>query len=747
MKIGVCIMPRKLNRPHVKKLFFRLTFKHKLILLDEETILHKNVEEWPYVDCLVSFFHLPLPFNKVYEYSKLYNVFSVNNLLMQYALLDRRLVYKILERGGVSVPEHVIITRESVHVPEELVSYLETYYNIDANFPVNSITEYSDYIEVENRRIYKPFVEKPADAEDHNIYIYYRNNAVRKLFRKQNDKSSDLFYNIRAIRSEGNYIYERFYESENNVDVKVYALGKDYAYAETRKSPTIDGIVERDDKGKEKRTFVALREIEYDYARRITQMFQQNVCGFDIIRTPVKSYVIDVNGWSFVKNDSDYYDFCADTIDKVCETSKSDTDWQERSVISIVRVYRHCDRTPKQKCKVKCTEYEGYVEKEIIIKNDFDEIITVLEESGLNKFDQLTSFMREWRAEKGTKLQIKCKGSSLEMILKWGGVLTHTGVFQCIELADDFKYGLIAKRVPFQANTKVHTSSEIRVYDTAKKFVSNICGKLSDVITDKVLLDDTFHASAVLERSRATLSKQFAEYMKEADEKLIIKMVESIMTDSIKVTNKKEAQNINYRWSQIKQRVAKEQKIGNAFVTEIYDNLKYDFMHNYDILIGMLGNDMLCFYRIIKHYYKYIIQIEYGVTETERLEISKAISGSLLRKIIRNLEENEEINIYFTKESRIYTLYNIVTCLLCSTFQLQEFNYGSMLEFVVYMCKGVKRIQISCNKGVNYNLLLDGPLDCRHRIPFFDDYVLCDIEYASFLESIHGVINGQVADI
>ena len=66
---------------------------------------------------------------------------------------------------------------------------------------------------------------------------------------------------------------------------------------------------------------------------------------------------------------------------------------------------------------------------------------------------------------------------------------------------------------------------------------------------------------------------------------------------------------------------------------------------------------MFDFFTIIKYYYKYIIRIEYGFTETERIEISKAISGSLLEKILRNLDlGSSEINVYFTKESRIYTI-------------------------------------------------------------------------------------------
>jgi inositol hexakisphosphate/diphosphoinositol-pentakisphosphate kinase len=64
---------------------------------------------------------------------------------------------------------------------------------------------------VNNVQINKPLVEKPVDAEDHNIHIYYPMSAgggSKRLFRKMNDRSSEFYPTINELRTEGSYIYE-----------------------------------------------------------------------------------------------------------------------------------------------------------------------------------------------------------------------------------------------------------------------------------------------------------------------------------------------------------------------------------------------------------------------------------------------------------------------------------------------------------------------------------------------------------
>ncbi len=88
--------------------------------------------------------------------------------------------------------------------------------------------EGEDYVEMNGVRIQKPFVEKPVNAEDHNIYIYYPTNAgggCKHLFRKVGNRSSEFHPTENSVRrGQGqSYIYEEFISTQGT-DVKVASV-------------------------------------------------------------------------------------------------------------------------------------------------------------------------------------------------------------------------------------------------------------------------------------------------------------------------------------------------------------------------------------------------------------------------------------------------------------------------------------------------------------------------------------------
>lgn len=297
LKIGLCAMEKKTKSKPMRMIMDRLKMcgDFEIITFEDNTILNEPVENWPICDCFIAFFSTGFPLAKAKEYSNLRRPFCLNDLSLQDELLDRRKVYEILVDNGVSVPRYAVLEEDNIE---------------------QDLVEHEDYIEIRGMRFNKPFVEKPVSGEDHNICIYYPRNAgggSQRLFRKVGDRSSQFYPDVHTVRRNGSYIYEDFLATEGT-DVKVYTVGPMYAHAEARKSPVVDGKVSRDADGKEIRYPIMLTPEEKDMARKVCIAFRQMVCGFDLLRTGEKSFVCDVNGWSFVKSSSKYYDDCASVL-------------------------------------------------------------------------------------------------------------------------------------------------------------------------------------------------------------------------------------------------------------------------------------------------------------------------------------------------------------------------------------------------------------------------------------------------
>jgi inositol-hexakisphosphate/diphosphoinositol-pentakisphosphate 1-kinase len=149
-------------------------------------ILHQPVEEWPVVQVLVAFYSKGYPLSKAKEYVELRRPFVLNDLDMQITLQDRRKVYDLLEASGIDVPRHIFFSADGY------VSTGTGDGNRKEGQSVAEVEEFDDHIEVNGVSIQKPFVEKPVDADDHNIAIYYPSSAgggCKKLFRKIGNRS------------------------------------------------------------------------------------------------------------------------------------------------------------------------------------------------------------------------------------------------------------------------------------------------------------------------------------------------------------------------------------------------------------------------------------------------------------------------------------------------------------------------------------------------------------------------------
>ena len=636
-------MPKKVKSTHMKSILenFQKYEEFKIIIFTEEIIFRLEIDKWPIVDALIIFYSDGFPYNKGLKYINLRQPFLINDFEMQKVFWDRVKVLKVLEEAEIPTPAHIIIdgceeinndgennANNELNTSEEKEKKVESYkkqinklmkkenniildlkrnkssslssinkimnnkdiIKITKNLNENSkepkilneydLIECDDYIEYKGKKLYKPFVEKPFNGDDHNIYIYYPPNlggGHKRLFRKTKELSSLYFPNLNEIRRDKKYIYEEFLQTDG-FDIKVYTIGQDYAHAEARKSPCLDGKVNRTAEGKEVRYPINLTPKEKEIARKIVLHFKQNICGFDILRCQGNSYVCDVNGFSFVKGNKKYYEDCSILIRKIVykgldlpfknyrnsmvkskhlniyrtlKVPKIHKYMQKKEELrSIVAVFRHADRSPKQKMKLvvedkyflslfdefgkdkkKIGEIKLKKPKELMrvleivnelleMKKEKKEIIgtdnnfykkifqiKMVLERKLN-FDGLTRKIQlkplkynEFIDSEGNKKYIITKAL---MILKWGGFLTHSGSnqakilgetfrFRLYPTSDDEKNGLLRLHSTYRHDLKCYSADEGRCLKTAANFLAGLLeieGNIIPIITSMVTSDE-----------------------------------------------------------------------------------------------------------------------------------------------------------------------------------------------------------------------------------------------------------------
>ncbi|XP_064786529.1 inositol hexakisphosphate and diphosphoinositol-pentakisphosphate kinase 1-like isoform X5 [Oncorhynchus masou masou] len=713
--VGICSMMKKSKSKPMTQIMERLCkFEYiTVVIFPEEVILNEPVDKWPLCDCLVSFHskgtNERFPLDKAVEYANLRNPLLINDLNMQYYIQDRREVYRILQEEGIDLPRYAVLTRDPDR-PEEC-----------------NLVEGEDHVEVNGEVFPKPFVEKPVCAEDHNVYIYYPTSAgggSQRLFRKIGSRSS-VYSPESCVRKTGSYIYEEFMPTDGT-DVKVYTVGPDYAHAEARKSPALDGKVERDSEGKEIRYPVMLTAMEKLVARKVCLAFKQTVCGFDLLRANGHSFVCDVNGFSFVKNSMKYYDDCAKVLGNMVMRELAP---QFHIPWSIPMEAEDIPIVPT----TSGTMYGHF--------------------SGINRKVQLTYLPNGQPKASSEEEEGPKEGPSLLLVLKWGGELTPAGRVQAEELGRAFRCmypggqgdyagfpgcGLLRLHSTYRHDLKIYASDEGRVQMTAAAFAKGLLaleGELTPILVQMVksanmngMLDsDSESLTDCQQRVKARLHEimQKDQDFTEADyQKLaptgspslvnsmkiignpvrtcdqvyaliqrltsqIRKRLEDPKSADLQLYHSETLELMLQRWSKLERDFRnKSGRYDISKIPDIYDCVKYDTQHN--ATLGL--EDTLELFRLSRALADIVIPQEYGINKPEKMDIAQAYCLPLMKKIQLDLQrthEDEAVNklhplysrgvmspgrhvrtrLYFTSESHVHSLLSI-------------FRYGGLLDEV-----------------------------------------------------------------
>ncbi|KAK7061684.1 inositol hexakisphosphate and diphosphoinositol-pentakisphosphate kinase [Favolaschia claudopus] len=862
MVLGVCAMDVKARSKAMREIITRLVERAngaiEVKIFGDKVILDEDVENWPRCDVLISFFSTDFPLDKAVSYVKLRNPFCINDLPFQALLWDRRLVGAVLDHLKVPTPPRLEVSRDGgPRVDKELKELVKTRLDLTIGeflvAPEVSLREDGNAIVIDGQVLEKPFVEKPVSGEDHNVYIYFRDGGGRRLFRKVGNKSSDLDPTLNHPRTDGSYIYEQFIDVDNSEDIKVYTVGQEYTHAETRKSPVVDGVVRRNTDGKE------IREEERTWAQKICEGFGQRVCGYDMLRCDngQRSQVIDVNGWSFVKGNESYYDRAAEILANLCmrlfsspdrPLSVAESPVQEAPTWLLkanVTVFRHADRTPKQKLKFNFPIGEPWTQPFVTLLNGEKEEIILREKKQLNfiavavneakslgangedlvKLSQLNNALFSKIDLPGTKAQLKPVYSKrqpgqgrrltkLTLVFKWGGEFTHSARYQSRDLGENMKKDISIMNKDALNNVKIFTSSERRVIASAEIFAaalvdsqnstysapsstsSSISSRSStdiaalsnktnvtspvqatqspsphqtplNLIVRKDLLDDSNAAKDLTDDVKKRLkillrpgepekrpeltwpksmNKEPVEVVKE-----VIELLSSFRTimrrnfENMDVDKIQERCSLAFRerWEKLFEDFCdvEQKKFDPSRVSELYDTIKYCALHHRTFLFAIFDENgrsdqsqsppdrkLHELYGRAKALFDLVAPQEYGIDPDEKSVVLTSLP--LLRNVVEDLEAarnngGSSLTLYFTKESHIHTLVNLVlhSGLPIANRRIPELDYCSHITFELYernygRGKSDKEysIRLSVSEGAHSSNVLDSTLDARHSL-------------------------------
>ncbi|KAG8995548.1 hypothetical protein FRB90_000144 [Tulasnella sp. 427] len=769
--VGVCAMDIKARSKAMREILTRLVARGRgnieVKVFGDKVILDEDVENWPRCDILISFFSTDFPLKKAVDYVRLRQPVCINDLSMQELLWDRRCVLKILDHVGVPCPLRVEVSRDGgPQISDEVKAKVEESIGLKLEWPVNSpdfkVREDKDAIIVDGKVMEKPFVEKPVSGEDHNINIYYRGGGGRRLFRKIGNQSSTYDPDLVEPRTDGSYIYEEFIDVENAEDIKVYTVGSTYTHAETRKSPVIDGLVRRNTEGKEIRFITRLSDEEILWARKICEGFGQRVCGFDVLRPKgsERSMVIDVNGWSFVKGNESYYvSFNGDLASSIAQPG-------EGPAGAILAPSGQV--TGGLGVAVQTTKGPGTVGGK-----------------RLEKFQLVFKWGGEFTH--AARYQSRDLGENLrkDISILNKDMLNNVQIFTSSERrvtasAEIFAAALLDNNTPRNVghinpgsplplpHTPPTRSSRSSEAGSAMDRPAVPCYKLiirKDLLDDsnaaKELTDDVKKRLKILLRNGESERRPELTWPKnmKAEPAQVVQEVIQLMSSFRTIMRKNyetvDVDKIQERWCcgddpfLFRERWekmfddfcdVKQEKFDPSRVSELYDALKFSALHHRTFLFAIFSenggkvdpNDRRLheLYSRAKALFDLVAPQEYGIEPSEKEEIGVLTSLPLLRKIVADLEAvrnsgGSGLTVYFTKESHIHTLVNLVlfSGLPIANPRIPELDYSSHITFELYERSGGHNktdkeysIRLSISEGAHSSNVLDSALDARHAL-------------------------------
>jgi hypothetical protein len=462
----------------------------------------------------------------------------------------------------------------------------------------------------------------------------------------------------------------------------------------------------------------------------------------------------------------------------------SENQWKLKAFLSVMR---HGDRTPKQKVKhtfespTMIALVNGSTD-ELVFKSyeKFEFIVHAIEKAMQNNEEDISAMQHVLNVIEakghlsGTKVQLRPIVSKstrqitkVQFILKWGGLFTHGGFSQSKDLGENLRTDLNIINRELTQNIKVFSSSEKRVIDTADVF----CRAFLDtkeldsslIYVTREMLDDSNAAKEQTDLTKAKLQKilnpeihvtppleflmpdgwvDLADPVQELIN--LLKEIRLIMRENLSTPREQDwccyetPFLFKERWEKLFRDFCdvERTKFEPSKISELYDALKFDLIHNREYLYYSFHHPTenltakLC--KLSKSVFDIIGPHEYGIEDSEKLEIGLKNVQYLLRHMIEQLHAAKDSStpitrLYFTKESKVYSLLNVVLlCGLKTKFKptdMPELDYLTQITFELYERSGMidtdrpipeYSLRIGFSPGAHDPNLIDLQLDKRH---------------------------------